>query len=199
MTSEVIVDVTKQDISIALLEDKRLVEFQREGRSEHFSVGNIYLAKVRKLMPGLNACFVNVGYERDAFLHYLDLGTRYKTQEKFLQMLGDGRRNISLDKVAKQPEIEKEGTIQSTLKVGQEILVQIVKEPISTKGPRLTSELIRCRASSPKATHTKHQAQRIWCNNPYSCRGYASSRVRQRDANVAHSVEQYGRKNKAVA
>lgn len=141
MTSEVIVDVTKQDISIALLEDKRLVEFQREGRSEHFSVGNIYLAKVRKLMPGLNACFVNVGYERDAFLHYLDLGTLYKTQEKFLQMLGDGRRNISLDKVAKQPEIEKEGTIQSTLKVGQEILVQIVKEPISTKGPRLTSEL----------------------------------------------------------
>lgn len=141
MTSEVIVDVTKQDISIALLEDKRLVEFQREGRSEHFSVGNIYLAKVCKLMPGLNACFVNVGYERDAFLHYLDLGTRYKTQEKFLQMLGDGRRNISLDKVAKQPEIEKEGTIQSTLKVGQEILVQIVKEPISTKGPRLTSEL----------------------------------------------------------
>ena len=141
MTSEVIVDVAKQDISIALLEDKRLVEFQREGRSEHFSVGNIYLAKVRKLMPGLNACFVNVGYERDAFLHYLDLGTRYKTQEKFLQMLGDGRRNISLDKVAKQPEIEKEGTIQSTLKVGQEILVQIVKEPISTKGPRLTSEL----------------------------------------------------------
>lgn len=141
MTSEVIVDVTKQDISIALLEDKRLVEFQREGRSEHFSVGNIYLAKVRKLMPGLNACFVNVGYERDAFLHYLDLGTRYKTQEKFLQMLGDGRRNISLDKVAKQPEIEKEGTIQSTLKVGQEVLVQIVKEPISTKGPRLTSEL----------------------------------------------------------
>lgn len=141
MTSEVIVDVTKQDISIALLEDKRLVEFQREGRSEHFSVGNIYLAKVRKLMPGLNACFVNVGYERDAFLHYLDLGTRYKTQEKFLQILGDGRRNISLDKVAKQPEIEKEGTIQSTLKVGQEILVQIVKEPISTKGPRLTSEL----------------------------------------------------------
>lgn len=141
MTSEVIVDVTKQDISIALLEDKRLVEYQREGRSEHFSVGNIYLAKVRKLMPGLNACFVNVGYERDAFLHYLDLGTRYKTQEKFLQMLGDVRRNISLDKVAKQPEIEKEGTIQSTLKVGQEILVQIVKEPISTKGPRLTSEL----------------------------------------------------------
>lgn len=141
MTSEVIVDVTSKDISIALLEDKKLVEFQREGRSAHFSVGNIYLAKVRKLMPGLNACFVNVGFERDAFLHYLDLGTRYQSQEKFLNLLGDGKRNISLDKLGKQPELDKDGSIQNTLKVGQEILVQIVKEPINTKGPRLTSEI----------------------------------------------------------
>ena len=141
MTSEVIVDVTKKDISIALLEDKRLVEYQREGRSEHFSVGNIYLAKARKLMPGLNACFVNVGFERDAFLHYLDLGTRYHAQEKYLQLIADGRRNVTLDKVGKQPDLDKDGSIQNTLKVGQEILVQIVKEPINTKGPRLTSEL----------------------------------------------------------
>ncbi len=141
MTSEVIVDVTKKDISIALLEDKRLVEYQREGRSEHFSVGNIYLAKVRKLMPGLNACFVNVGFERDAFLHYLDLGSRYHSQEKFLQLLGDGKRSVTIDKAGKQPELDKDGSIQNTLKVGQEILVQIVKEPINTKGPRLTAEL----------------------------------------------------------
>lgn len=141
MTSEVIVDVTKKDISIALLEDKRLVEYQREGRSEHFSVGNIYLAKVRKLMPGLNACFVNVGFERDAFLHYLDLGVRYFSQEKYLQLLGDGSRNVSLEKIGKQSELDKDGSIQNTLKVGQEILVQIVKEPINTKGPRLTTEL----------------------------------------------------------
>ena len=91
MTSEVIVDVGQKEISIALLEDKKLVEFQKEGRSEHFSVGNIYLAKVRKLMPGLNACFVNVGYERDAFLHYLDLGTKYNALEKFMQLLEDNR------------------------------------------------------------------------------------------------------------
>lgn len=141
MTSEVIVDVSPKNISIALLEDKRLVEFQREGRTEHFSVGNIYLAKVRKLMPGLNACFVNVGYERDAFLHYLDLGTRYHYLEKFLQQLEDGKRNVTPDKVGRQPELDKEGSIQNTLKVGQEILVQIVKEPINTKGPRLTSEI----------------------------------------------------------
>ena len=84
MTSEVIVDVQPQEISIALLEDKRLMEFQKEGRSESFSVGNIYLAKVRKLMPGLNACFVNVGFERDAFLHYLDLGPQFNSYAKYL-------------------------------------------------------------------------------------------------------------------
>lgn len=141
MTSEVIVDVSPKDISIALLEDKRLVEYQREGRTEHFSVGNIYLAKVRKLMPGLNACFVNVGYERDAFLHYLDLGNRYHALEKYLQLLGANKRPVSLDKIGHQPELDKDGSIQTTLKVGQEILVQIVKEPINTKGPRLTSEI----------------------------------------------------------
>ena len=142
MTSEVIVDVTSKDISIALLEDKRLVEYQREGRTEHFSVGNIYLAKVRKLMPGLNACFVNVGFERDAFLHYLDLGTHYAAQEKYLQLLGDGSKNPpSLEKVLRLPDLDKDGSIQNTLKVGQELLVQIVKEPINTKGPRLTAEL----------------------------------------------------------
>ena len=141
MTSEVIVDVGQKEISIALLEDKKLVEFQKEGRSEHFSVGNIYLAKVRKLMPGLNACFVNVGYERDAFLHYLDLGTKYNALEKFMQLLGNGSKDVTPDKVLRQPELEKDGSIQNTLKLGQEILVQIVKEPINTKGPRLTTEL----------------------------------------------------------
>lgn len=141
MTSEVIIDVQPKDISIALLEDTRLVEYQKEGRAEHFSVGNIYFAKVRKLMPGLNACFVNVGYERDAFLHYLDLGSSFHQMEKYLELLGDGRRTVPLQKCSGAPHLEKEGSIQNTLTQGQEILVQIVKEPISTKGPRLTCEL----------------------------------------------------------
>lgn len=141
MTSEVIVDVTPREISIALLEDKRLVEYQREGRSEHFSVGNIYLAKVRKIMPGLNACFVNVGFERDAFLHYLDLGTKFYSLDKYLQLLSDGKRNVSIERLGKQAELGKDGNIQNTLKVGQEVLVQIVKEPINTKGPRLSCEV----------------------------------------------------------
>lgn len=140
MTSEVIVDVQPKEISIALLEDKRLVEFQQEAKAEQFSVGNIYLAKVKKIMTGLNASFVNVGHERDAFLHYLDLGTHYNALEKYLQFVAAGK-DVSLSKVVGAPVLEKDGNIQSVLKAGQEILVQIVKEPISTKGPRLTCDI----------------------------------------------------------
>ncbi len=142
MTSEVIVDVQPKEISIALLEDKRLVEFQKEGRTASFVVGNIYLAKVRKLMPGLNACFVNVGYERDAFLHYLDLGLKFNSYNKYLkQLTGDKKKMFPFSKASILPDLEKDGSVQTTLQQGQEMLVQIIKEPISTKGPRLTCEL----------------------------------------------------------
>ena len=97
MTSEVIVDVHPKEISIALLEDKRLVEFQKEGRSASFIVGNIYLAKVRKLMPGLNACFVNVGYERDAFLHYLDLGPKFNSYAKYLKQVSSNKKKATVN------------------------------------------------------------------------------------------------------
>ena len=142
MTSEVIIDAGQKEISIALLEDKRLVEYQNEPREASFSVGNIYLAKVKKLMPGLNACFVDVGYERDAFLHYLDLGNQFNSYAKYLkQVQSDRRRLFPIAKAQKQSELKKDGSIQTTLTGGQEVLVQIVKEPISTKGPRLTCEL----------------------------------------------------------
>lgn len=142
MTSEVIIDVQPKEISIALLEDKSLVEYQVEPKSASFSVGNIYAAKVKKLMPGLNACFVDVGHERDAFLHYLDLGSQFCSYEKYLkQVLSDRKKLYPIAKATRQPELKKDGSVQTTLKVGQEILVQIVKEPISTKGPRLTCEL----------------------------------------------------------
>ena len=94
MTSEVIIDVKPKEISIALLEDKRLVEYQNEPRSANFSVGNIYIAKVKKLMPGLNACFVDVGYERDAFLHYLDLGTQFNSYAKYLKQVQSDRKRL---------------------------------------------------------------------------------------------------------
>ena len=142
MTSELVVDVQPKEISIALLENNRLVELQKEARNISFSVGDIYLGRVKKLMPGLNAAFVDVGYEKDAFLHYLDLGTQYNSSAKFLkQSLADRKRVLSLPKFNLLPDIEKDGTINDALKVGQEVLVQIAKEPISSKGPRLTAEI----------------------------------------------------------
>ncbi len=142
MTSEVIIDVRPKEISIALLEDKSLVEYQNEPRETTFAVGNIYVGKVRKLMPGLNACFVNVGSEKDAFLHYLDLGLQFDSYEKYLKQVASDRKKLyPIQKATHQPDLPKEGSIQNVLKVGQEILVQVTKEPINTKGPRLTCEL----------------------------------------------------------
>ena len=143
MKSELIVDVQPNEVSIALLEEGRLVSLQKEARNLAYAVGDIYLAKVKKLMPGLNAAFVNVGYEKDAFLHYLDLGPHYASYQAYLQQLlgGDRRRIPAIEKMKLLPDIDKHGTVAGTLSQGQELLVQIVKEPISSKGPRLTTEI----------------------------------------------------------
>ena len=142
MTSELVVDVQPKEISIALLEDKNLVEFQKEERNLSFSVGNMYVGKIRKLMPGLNACFVDVGFEKDAFLHYSDLGPQFNSYQKYLkQVISDRKKLYPMSKASILPDIDKDGTISNVLQQGQEVIVQIVKEPISTKGPRLTCEL----------------------------------------------------------
>lgn len=142
MKSELIVDVQPSDITIALLEDGRLVSLQKEARNIAYAVGDIYLAKVKKLMPGLNAAFVNVGFEKDAFLHYLDLGANFASYSEFLtQLMADKKRIPRLPAMKLLPEIDKHGSITDALAPGQELLVQIVKEPISSKGPRLTTEL----------------------------------------------------------
>lgn len=142
MRSELIIDAQPSEVSIALLEDSRLVSLQKESRNLAYAVGDIYLAKVKKLMPGLNAAFVNVGYEKDAFLHYLDLGSRFSTYADFVkELLADKKKVPQLSKMKLQPDIDKHGIISDRLTAGQELLVQIVKEPISSKGPRLTTEI----------------------------------------------------------
>lgn len=142
MKSELIVDVQPGEVSIALLEDSRLVSLQKEGRNISYAVGDIYLAKVKKLMPGLNAAFVNVGYEKDAFLHYLDLGPNFATYADLVNQALDAKKKMPhIEKVDRQPEIDKHGSITDQLAPGRELLVQIVKEPISSKGPRLTTEI----------------------------------------------------------
>ncbi len=142
MKSELVVDVREKDISIALLEDSRLVSLQKENRNQAYAVGDLYLATVKKIMPGLNASFVNVGYEKDAFLHYLDLGPNFNTYAKFLdEALKEPRKVPNISKFATEPEIPKDGSITDLLAPGRKLLVQIAKEPISTKGPRLTTEI----------------------------------------------------------
>ncbi len=142
MSSDLIIDVTPSEIVIALQENKRLVELTREKSGAKFAVGDIYLGKVKKIMPSLNAAFIDVGYEKDAFLHYLDMGPQFATLNKFLRIVSSRKNKVtSISRIQSEPDINKEGRISETLLVGQKILVQVAKEPISTKGPRLTSEI----------------------------------------------------------
>ena len=143
MKSELIVDVQPQEIAIALTEDDRLQEVSREKRDQdNFAVGNIYYGRVKKVMPALNAVFVDVGYEKEAFLHYLDLGSQFRTLQTYVtKAVSDRRRMPLMQKTQRQPEVGKEGQIADVLKVGDPILVQVSKEPINTKGPRLTAEI----------------------------------------------------------
>ncbi|MBD79128.1 MAG: ribonuclease E/G [Crocinitomicaceae bacterium] len=142
MNKELIIDASSEEVRIALLEDKRLVELHNEKSDNQYSVGDLYLGRIKKIVPGLNAAFVDVGYEKDAFLHYLDLGPQLKSLKKYLTGI---RKKKSKEKLLNsftfEKDIEKDGKINDVLKQGQEIVVQIAKEPISTKGPRITCEL----------------------------------------------------------
>lgn len=143
MTSkELIIYTTQSEISIALLEDGNLVELNKEKSQAGFSVGNIYLGRVKKIMAGLNAAFVDVGYEKDAFLHYLDLGHQYATYHNVVkQATGKQRKLVDISKEKILPDLRKEGKITGSLSSGDLVMVQVAKEPISTKGPRLTCDI----------------------------------------------------------
>jgi len=142
VSTELVIDVTPSEIAIALLENKQLVELNKVKRNLQFAVGDIYLAKVKRIMPGLNAAFIDVGYDKDAFLHYLDLGPQFLTLNKFVKSsLARKGKAPFIPKIKIEPDIDKNGKITDVLKSGQLVLVQIAKEPISTKGPRLSSEI----------------------------------------------------------
>jgi len=142
VSKDLIIDVGDAEVSLALLEDKQLIELNKEKRNIRFSVGDIYLGKVKKIMPGLNAAFINVGYERDAFLHYLDLGAQFRTLHKYYTLAIQKKGKIPpVSKFKPESDIDKDGKITDVLTSGQTVLVQVTKEPISTKGPRLASEI----------------------------------------------------------
>ena len=142
MSLELVVDARVNGVWIALLRDGKLIELHEERSHSEFVVGDIFLAKVRRLSPSLNAAFVDVGYEKDAFLHYFDLGAQFKSFSKYVKDSINRKQNVSdLQYFKLEKDIEKEGKISDVLSSSQSILVQIAKEPISTKGPRLSSEV----------------------------------------------------------
>ncbi len=141
MNKELIVNVSPSEIAIALCEDKVLAEFSKEQCQTGFAVGDIYLGKVRKIMPGLNAAFVNIGHEKDAFIHYLDLGPQFRSLQRLVDSQQPGKRGLRIESMKLGDPIEKEGKLVDYLQVGQTVMVQIAKEAISTKGPRLTADI----------------------------------------------------------
>jgi len=139
---ELIINSTPTEVEIALLEDGRLVELHHQKTNNNFSVGDIFLGKIIKTMPNLNAAFVDIGHKKEAFLHYTDLGPKLKSLLKYTNNVMAGSHNTpSLDSFKIEPEIIKTGKMDQVVTKRQPLLVQILKEPISTKGPRLSCEL----------------------------------------------------------
>ncbi len=142
MNYELIIDASQSEVVIALLRDKQLVEMHREKGNSDFAVGDIYLGRIKKIMPGLNAAFVDVGYEKDAFLHYLDLGPQVQSLIKYMKLAQQGKINHStLQHFKQEADIIKTGKITQVLNNVAMLPVQIAKEPISNKGPRISSEI----------------------------------------------------------
>lgn len=142
MKTELIIRSNSSDIDFALLKDGKLVELHNETLDNKFSVGDIFLARIKKTLTGLNAAFVDVKSEKDAFLHYHDLGPQLLSVSKFTKQVTTGKiKDYTLKNFSFEKDIDKNGKIDEVIKAGQEILVQVVKEPISTKGPRISSEL----------------------------------------------------------
>lgn len=142
MNKELIVSATENEVQLALLEDKQLVELHKDKGGNSVQVGDIYVGKVRKIMPGLNAAFIDVGEDKDGFVHYLDLGTNYNSVAKYMKLAMNGDNSVAtLKNFKNEPILEKTGNLSNILKVGQLVLGQVVKEPISTKGPKLSGDI----------------------------------------------------------
>lgn len=142
MNKELIVSAKEGEVQLALLEDKQLVELHKDKSGNKVQVGDIYVGKVRKIMPGLNAAFIDVGEEKDGFSHYLDLGPNYNSVVKYMKLATNGDPAVSTLKNFKlEPILEKTGNLSNVLKVGQLVLAQVAKEPISTKGPKLSGDI----------------------------------------------------------
>lgn len=140
ISKELIISSQADETQIALLEDQKLVEVHHEKTTDNLSVGDVFLGKVKKVMPGLNAAFVNIGCGKEAFIHYLDLSPYTNTAIDFVDQIREGKK-CDIAHFNYLPSLDKAGQIADILKVGQPLLVQVAKEPINSKGARITTEI----------------------------------------------------------
>ena len=141
MNKELYIKSSSEELTVVLTEDDKIVEISKENNDRQFAVGDIFLAKVKKIMPSLNAVFIDLGYKKDAFLHYHDLGPQFLSLNSYLNKNISSNQRVPLRNLSLINDINKDGNIKDVLKPGQKIVVQIAKEPINNKGPRLTSEI----------------------------------------------------------
>ena len=191
MEKELIVNSSPTEVEIALLENGKLVEIHRQKTSVNFSVGDIFLGTVKKTMPSLNAAFLDIGPRKDAFLHYTDLGPQIKSLIKFTNLVMNKNHNSPyLENFEQEPDNMKNGKIEAVFPKNTNVLVQVLKEPISTKGPRLSCEITipgrflvitpfsesvavskknsqQRRKKTPETTDRKHQTQKVWGHRAY--------------------------------
>ncbi len=152
---EMLICQDKFETRIIFLEQGRLAEYYYERNEESSIVGNIYKGRVTKVLPGLQAAFIDIGLEQGGFLHVRDVLTESMTIEDFMKAKQSGKREEALSeeeaavassgnsgrRLKKDEVKEPRRTIQTLLQQGQEIVVQVEKGPISTKGPRLTGQV----------------------------------------------------------
>ncbi len=142
MDKELIINSSPSVVEIALLENKKLVEIHSQKTNSSSSVGDVFLGSIKKVMPSLNACFMDIGHRKDAFLHYTDLGPQIKSLIKYSKEVTNGQySNPLLENFVLEPDNPKNGKVDQVFAKNTQVLVQILKEPISTKGPRLSCEL----------------------------------------------------------
>ncbi|MEO5673129.1 MAG: Rne/Rng family ribonuclease [Chitinophagales bacterium] len=141
MNRELVIDAGPGGIDIALLEDKVLVELHRENLNQNIAIGDIILSRVMKVLPGLNAAFIDIGQPKNGFLHYSDLGPQIRSVQKFTRFAIEGTQPEDLNDFKLEQETVKTGKIAQTISRKFPMMVQIIKEPISTKGHRLSCDI----------------------------------------------------------
>lgn len=140
MNKEIIIHAKPQEVQIAILEDKELVELHSEVDEKEFGLGDFYFGKIKRINASLNGAFVDIGHEKDAFLHYTDLGPQILSYKKYIDDIRKGKQ-VNVETFQLLPDTDKRGKISDIFQVNQEILVQISKEPYLSKGPTITTEV----------------------------------------------------------